>query len=125
MKKTLLLFTIFFTFTLVQSQSFSYKFGAAFFNTGGVFISLNGNINLDDSVLTISTIDKNNVESKATYSLVKQTNNIFYFTDGVKTYSFVTMSKSGKKKGFEYDSLVVWAWILQESNSVMYYCKKQ
>ena len=122
MKKTLILFTILFTFNLVQSQS--YKFGAAFFNTGGMFISINGSINIIDSVLTISTIDKNNVESKATYTLVKKANNIFYFTDGVKTYSFVTMNQSGKKKGFEYDTLVVWAWILQESNSVMYYCKK-
>jgi hypothetical protein len=119
MKKTLILLTILFTFNLAQSQN--YKYGAVFTST--MIIKLSGNIKINDSIVSLTTIDKNNVEQSNTYKFVKTANRVTYFTDGVTTYSLIINSESGKKKGFEYDTLIVWKF--SNELSMMYYCKKE
>jgi hypothetical protein len=119
MKKTLITLIILFTFNLVQSQN--YKYGAAF--ASNFFVKMTGNIKVNDSLVTISTFDKNNKETTNTYTFVKTANRITYFTDGVTTYSIYISSESGKKKGFEYDTLITWK--IDATNYIMYYAKKE
>ena len=119
MKKTIILLTILFTFNLAQSQNF--KYGVAF--TSNMFVKLSGNIKISDSIVTISSIDKNGIEQTNTYTFVKTANRITYFTDGVTTYSIYISSESGKKKGFEYDTLITWK--IDATNYLMYYAKKE
>ena len=119
MKKTLILLSILFTFNLVQSQN--YKYGAIFSST--LFVKLSGNIKISDSIVTISSIDKNGIEQTNTYTFIKTANRITYFTDGVTTYSMYISSESGKKKGFEYDTQIVLKW--NETISMIYYAKKE
>jgi hypothetical protein len=123
MKKTILLFTILFTFNLVQSQSKTqvYNYGAVYTST--IIAKLSGSIKIDDSIVSLSTIDKNNVEQTNTYKFIKTANRVTYFTDGVTTYSLIINSESGKKKGFEYDTLIVWKF--SDALTMMYYCKKE
>jgi hypothetical protein len=119
MKKTLILLTILFTFNLAQSQN--YKYGAAF--ASNFFVKMTGNIKVNDSLVTISGFDKNNIETTNTYTFVKTANRITYFTDGVTMYSMTISSETGKKKGFEYDTLIIWRF--DATNYIMYYCKKE
>jgi hypothetical protein len=119
MKKTLITLTILFTFNLVQSQN--YKYGAAF--ASNLFVKMTGNIKVNDSLVTISVFDKNNIETTNTYTFVKTANRITYFTDGVTMHSMTISSDTGKKKGFEYDTLITWRF--DATNYIMYYCKKE
>jgi hypothetical protein len=120
MKKVFLLLIV-----LIWSNSFgqTYKIGAIFANS--LFVKMDGTITVDDKKVIFETIykDKKNVLE---YDLVKKSNSVVYFTDGVMTHFLSFVDDKGKKKGFNYDTLVVYNFDKRQSDlQVMYYCKIQ
>jgi len=120
MKKIIL--TLFLTFTLL-SYSQDYKFGAGFAN--GTFFKINGSLSITETKVIFETYEK---EKKTVfeYDVIKKTNGMLYFTDGVMNHFFTFVDEKGTKKGFNYDTLVVFNYDKSQSNvPVMYYCKLQ
>lgn len=99
----------------------TYNYGACFVNPN--FIKLEGKILIQDSTVQISTIVKG-AEKTNKYSVVKKVNGLIYITDGVVTHSIAILPESGKKKGFEYDNIIIFYFdkSLQGVN-MMYYSK--
>lgn len=111
---TLLLFSI-------TAYCQKYNYGACFVNPN--FLKLEGKILILDSTVEISTIFKG-AEKTNKYSVVKKVNGLIYITDGVVTNSIAILPETGKKKGFEYDNIIVFYFdkSLQGGN-MMYYSK--
>ncbi len=120
MKKISILCFVMFCFLTSFSQKYNY--GACFVNPN--FIKLEGKIVITDSTVNISSIYKG-VEKVNSYSVVKKVNGIIYITDGVMTHSIAMNSESGKKKGFEYDTLIILTFDSRQGvgQNMMYYSK--
>ena len=94
MKKIILITLL----TLVCNNSFSQKYIYGAISSSNVTVKSEGKIVIDDKYVTIDA------EGKIfKYDIVKNINDIIYFTDGVMTHYFTTVREKGKKKGFEYD----------------------
>lgn len=120
MKKILLVaFLIFGSFGFAQT----FKFGAL--GTASFTSKVIGTISIDEKKVLIET----EYEGKKTnfeYDLVKKTNGLIYFTDGVMTNYFSFLEKKGTKKGFDYDTWVIFnSDKSQGIEQVIYYCKLQ
>lgn len=99
MKKIFLLFAFFYFSTLSFGQK--YKYGAA--TIGGMNLKIEGTISIDDSIVIIGGGDKN-----LKFKRIKSSNDIVYFTDGVMTNYFLISPQKGKKKGFEYETMIIY-----------------
>jgi len=99
MKKLILLFV----FIYIASLSFGqkYKYGVA--TIGGMNLKIEGTISINDSIVTINGGDKN-----IKFERIKSTNEIIYFTEGVMINYFIISSQRGKKKGFEYETMIIY-----------------
>jgi len=109
-------------FCFFNSFSQKYNYGACFVNPN--FIKLEGKILISDSTVNISSIYKGE-EKINSYSVVKKVNGIIYITDGVMTHSIAMNSQSGKKKGFEYDTILIFTFDSRQGvgQNMMYYSK--
>jgi hypothetical protein len=102
MKKVLILSLLVFCFTCVYSQKYIY--GACFVNPN--FFKLEGRIIISDTTIEISS-NYNGVEKTSKYNVLKKINGITYITDGIMNHTVTLTSEKGKKKGFEYDNLII------------------
>ena len=105
----------------LSSNAFAqtYKFGAIM--SSGMNVKMEGSIIIKDSSVKISNGTKTNE-----YKLVKDANGIIYFTDDVMTHYFTIIPQTGKKKGFEYDTMI--SWFLDKrmgGEPIIYWCKKE
>lgn len=110
-----LIFTILWNF----ANSQNYTFGVM--SMSNMVAKSEGEISITDSLVTIFTNGK-----KLEYKKIKETNGIIYFTDDVMTHYFTMTSEKGKKKGFEYDTIIFFnpdKNFLQ--NIIIYWCKKK
>lgn len=109
-------------FVTVSAYSQTYKYGAMF---SGIIVKAEGKIVVSesDSLVSLTAIN-NGVENTDTYKFVKKTNRVIYFTDGVKTHSFIINKENGKKKGFEHDTVIILTFEGQPI-TVTYYCVEQ
>lgn len=114
------IFTALLFFTLF-SYSQEYKFGAGFAN--GIFFKTEGNLSITETKVIFETYD-NDKKTITEYEVIKKTNGILYFTDGVMKHFFTFVEEKGKKKGFEYDTMIMFNFDKSQSPiSVTYYCK--
>jgi hypothetical protein len=114
-----ILFTIIALSLSSMLYSQTYKYGAMF---SGTFIKAEGKIVVSENDSTvIYTAINNGIENTDHYKLVKKVNKIVYFTDGVKTHSFVVNKETGKKKGFDYNCVLIMSFEGAPMN-LMYYC---
>jgi len=108
----------------LKSNAQSYSYGACFVNPN--FIKLEGKILISDSTVLISTLNKG-AEKTNKYSVVKKVNGLIYITDGVMTNSINILPQSGKKKGFEYDNVIIFYFDKNQQTggieNMMYYSK--
>lgn len=114
---------LFVLFLLLSAVSYSqtYKIGAGFVNS--TFFKTDGKITINDKKIIIE-INNNGKLTTNEYEVVKKANNLLYFTDGVMTHYFSFIDEKGKKKGFEYDNIVVFNFDKKQGDiQVMYYCK--
>ena len=123
MKKNIFLFAIFAITSLslsadTNNSKIKYTYGA-YFSTG-IFIKSTGEIVITDSTILISVI-KDGITKTNNYSVMKKVNGLIYFTDGVQNFWFAFTSQKGKKKGFEYDTLI--SFNKDNINIAMYYAK--
>ena len=118
MKK--LLFVLF-VLSSVLSYSQSYKIGAGFVNP--TFFKVDGILKITDKKVVFEINNKGKITTNE-YEVVKNVNNTVYFTDGVMTHYLNFIDEKGKKKGFEYDIVVVYNFDKKQSDiQLMYYCK--
>jgi hypothetical protein len=119
MKK--LLFILFFISAASYSQT--YKSGAGFFNPN--FFKMDATLKISDVKVSI----ENSINNKTTvieYEVVKKVNGYIYITDGVMTHSLSMLNETGTKKGFKYDTLIVFSFDKRQSEiPLMYYSKLQ
>lgn len=118
-------FIVFILIIIFSEKCYSqnYNYGVIFLNSN--FIKLEGEIIINDSTVEISNIF-NNVKGYSKYSLLKKANGIIYITDGVINSSIVITPEKGKKKGFEYDYLIIFHYnVLQDysKQSLIYYSR--
>ena len=114
-----ILFTIIALSLSSMLYSQTYKYGAMF---SGAIVKADGRIVISETDSTVLlTAITNGVESIDTYKLVKKANRSVYFTDGVKTHSFIINKENGKKKGFEYNHSVILTFE-GYTMTVTYYC---
>ena len=119
MKK--ILFVLF--FLSIASYSQTYKIGAGFFNPA--FFKIDATLNISDVKVIIEISDKGK-KTIQEYEVVKKVNGLLYITDGVMTHSLSMLSETGTKKGFKYDTLIVFAFDKRQSElPLMYYGKLQ
>ena len=106
------------------SYSQSYNFGAL--GTVSLAVKCKGNINISDKNVIFETLVNEKKELKE-YQLIKKVNNIVYFTDGVMTHYLSFVEKKGTKKGFDYDTWVVFNSDKSQvgTEPIIYYCKLQ
>lgn len=120
MRKNIVYFLLLFV-TIGYSQS--YKFGAGYAN--GITFKVVGSLMINDKKVIFETFNKD-IKDVKEYDLIKNVNGIVYFTDGVMTHFFTFVKDTGKKKGFDYDTLVIFNFDKSQSNMpVTYYCKLQ
>jgi hypothetical protein len=122
MSKLLPLFTVFilsgYSLNAKINESITkYSYGAIF---SGIFVKSSGEILIGDSTVQLSVIVDGNTKTN-NYTVIKKTNGLIYFSDGVQTYWFALTSQKGKKKGFEYDTLITFN--KDNINIAMYYAK--
>jgi hypothetical protein len=121
MKKIILFVSIALTLSCeVQAQKYNY--GAALVE---VLVKLEGQITVSelDSIVTFSSM-VNGKENIASYKFIKNANNVIYFTDGVKTNNLLVYKEKGKKKGFDYDTVIILTMDGYASKGI-YYCKEE
>ncbi len=119
MKKIILGVFVFLSFV---SHTQDYKFGAGFAN--GIFFKMEGGFKITDKEVVFE-VDNNGKTTTTKYQVVKNVNGLLYITDGVMTHFLTFTDMEGKKKGFEYDCIVVFNFDKSQSISpVNYYCKK-
>ncbi len=120
MKKILLgLFLIVSSFGSAQS----YKFGAL--GTAAFTSKVIGTININEKKVLIET-EYDGKKKSLEYDLIRKTNGLIYFTDGVMTHYFSFVDQKGTKKGFDYDTWVVFNFDKSQGNEqIIYYCKLQ
>ena len=112
-----------FLFFCLFSYSQDYKFGAGFAN--GIFFKVNGTLKITDKQVVFETYE-NDKKTVFEYEVIKKVNGILYFTDGVMKHFFTFINEKGSKKGFEYDTLIMFNYDKSQSNiPVTYYCKLQ
>jgi hypothetical protein len=70
------------------------------------FFKLEGRIIISDTTIEISS-NYNGVEKTSKYNVLKKINGITYITDGIMNHTVTLTSEKGKKKGFEYDNLII------------------
>ena len=112
----------FMAFCFLNSYSQKFNYGACFINPN--FFKLEGKINISDSTVEILA-NNNGVKEENKYSVLKKVNGVTYITDGVMTHSLVINSQTGKKKGFEYDNLIIMTFDKKQGgiDNIIYYCK--
>ncbi len=120
MKKLLIgLFLLF----VSTGYSQSYKFGAI--GTTSFASKILGNITINDEKVIIDS-QYDGKETLSEYQLVKKTNGLVYFTDGVMTHYFSFVKQKGSKKGFDYDTWVIFNFDKSQSTEqIIYYSKLQ
>ncbi len=119
MKRITILLVLLISFTFAKSQTF--KLGAFFSN--GLWVKIDGKIEVTDSIVTLKYSFQDMSESFE-FDFVKKANNIIYITDGVMTHSMIVTNKTGKKKGFEYNRLISFINDKRLSNvTVLYYAR--
>ena len=68
-------------------------------------------------------------ENIKTYDIVNVSNDVVYFSDGTMTDYFTKVSKKGKKKGKEYDTILIWNFDKRKNanvnNVLLFYTKWQ
>jgi hypothetical protein len=106
-----------------QTKSVKYNYGVVF--SMGYFIKYQGSIEVNDSMVFISVINDSGITSTNSYKIITKTNGMVYFSDGVQKFALSIILESGKKKGFEYDTLVSWININLGTSSGLYYSKKE
>jgi hypothetical protein len=118
MKKLILSWLLFYSlFTYSQD----YKFGAGFAN--GIFFKVNGTLKITDKQVIFETVE-NDKKTVFEYEVIKKVNSLLYFTDGVMKHYFTFTNESGTKKGFDYDTVIVFNFDKSQSSiPVTYYCK--
>jgi hypothetical protein len=112
-------------FLLIYSFGFSqtYKFGAL--GTTSFASKVLGTININEKKVSIES-EYDGKKSSFEYDLIKKTNGLIYFTDGVMTHFFSFVNQKGTKKGFNYDTWIVFnADKRQSTEQIIYYCKLQ
>lgn len=97
MKKIILTVLLF----LVYNNSFSQTYTFGVISSSNVIVKSQGKILIDDISVTIDSEGKT-----FKYDIIKNINNIIYFTDGVMTHFFTIIKEKGKIKGFEYDHMI-------------------
>ena len=117
MKKLVLLFAFFYISTLSFGQK--YKYGVA--TIGGMNLKIEGTISIDDSIVIISGGEKN-----LKFKRIKSSNEIVYFTDGVMTNYFLISPQKGKKKGFAYETMIIYNLDkrMNPNMTIIYWCVK-
>ena len=115
---TILLFSITF-----YSYSQTYKFGAG--SANGINFKVVGNLVINDKQVLMETFD-NDKKTLFEYDIVKKINGMIYFTDGVMTHYFTFVNENGTKKGFDYDTWVIFNFDKSQTTSpLIYFCKLQ
>lgn len=117
MKNIILLILLSASLLIAKAQT--YKVGASM--ALGQFTKNDGNIVITDStvIMAYQDIKPNH------YSIVKKTNNLVYFTDGVMTHLFAITDEAGRKKGFDYDTTILFKPDQRQSAiQMVFYTKK-
>jgi hypothetical protein len=112
-------------FLIISSIGFSqtYKFGAL--GTAAYTSKVIGTISINDKKVLIET-EYDGKKKNLEYDLIRKTNGLIYFTDGVMTNYFSFVDQKGTKKGFDYDVWVVFNFDKSQSTQqIIYYCKLQ
>lgn len=120
MKKILLV-----VFLIISTVGFTqtYKFGAL--GTTAYTSKVIGTISINEKKVLIET-EYDGKKKNLEYDLIRKTNGLIYFTDGVMTNYFSFVEKNGTKKGFEYDTWVILnLYKSQTAEQLIYYCKLQ
>jgi hypothetical protein len=105
------------------SYSQTYKFGAG--SSNGINFKVVGNLVINDKQVLFETFEKDK-KTLLEYDIIKKTNGMIYFTDGVMTHYFTFINENSTKKGFDYDTLVVFNFDKSQAISpVTYFCKLQ
>ena len=116
------IFTALLFFTLI-SYSQEYKFGAGLAN--GTIFKTEGSLSITETKVIFETIFKDK-KTVTEYDVIKKTNGMLYFTDGVMKHYFTFIEEKGTKKGFDYDTMVSFNFDKSQSAlTVIYFCKLQ
>jgi hypothetical protein len=99
MKNILLLFLLLYPSFLCSSKTF--KIGVIFVMND--FVKIDMKIDVNDSLVIFSSPNK----PATTYKKIKESNGTIYYTDGVMTNLITVANEIGKKKGFNYNRLMV------------------
>ena len=118
MKKIFLLILLSISF---YSFSQTYKYGAGFVN--GIFIKSEGTLTINEKKVVFEQNDKDK-KTIYEYDVIKTINGMLYFTDGVMKHFFTFVNEKGTKKGFDYDTIIVFNFDKSQSPyPISYYCK--
>lgn len=118
MKRKIFLIALFVTF---WNYSKAQNFEIGVMDMSGMTAKTEGQIKISDSLVTIVTGGKT-----LEYKLLKKVNGLTYFTDGVMTHYFTFLEKVGKKKGFEFDTMIFFNPDKNFLPSIItYWCKKR
>lgn len=105
---------------LLSFVSYAQSYEIIAFGDYSYDVKSKGLISCDSSKVVIE------IEGKAKeYTFVSDSNDVIYFTDGVMTDYLQVIKKQGKKKGKEYDTILVLNFDKRKNtNSILlFYCK--
>lgn len=113
-------------FLIISSVGFTqtYKYVAGFTDRVNYFEGT-FTINEKQVIFEVNEKDKKTVFE---YDVIKKTNGMLYFTDGVMKHFFTFINEKGTKKGFDYDTIIVFNYdknVKLSGESLMFYCKLQ
>lgn len=111
MKKLLLITAVLFSL-LCRGQE--YKIGAGL--THNLTFKVEGTLSITDTELIFVIQGQ-----KKVFEVQKKANDIVYFTDGVMTHFLYFIKESGKKKGFNYTTVIVYNFDARLNASQLYY----
>lgn len=114
------LFFLFFISIALPAQAQKYDTGAMFLLSASLNVKSVGKIEISEKEAIFGFAD-----TVTKYEILKKVNGLVYITDGVMTHTLSFSKKTGKMKGFAYDTLINFSFDKKQKDEViMYYAKE-
>lgn len=104
----------------ILSFSQNYKIGSV--GNYSYDVKIDGSIKVSDNKVIFEYPNKPSI----IYDFLKQVNDVVYITDGVMIDFMQIINKQGKKKGFEYDKIIILNFDVRKNlkDIVLFYVKE-
>lgn len=105
------------------SYAQTYEYGAAF--GSGIFVKTSGSFIISDTTVQTKALVNGNEVIQNFKRKPSTSPLVVYYTDGVQTFMLNIQSETGRKKGYDYEYLIVLSNLNTPNYYFSYFCNQQ